>query len=126
MQDKDIRNILVKMCNASCSLDAQPTWLLKQNLDCNVPFLTKIVNSSLQSGVFPNKARQAIVTSIIKKQGLDSENLQNDRPVSNLSHVAKVIEKAAASQLIEHLNSNDLNDPLHLHIDLILELKRLF
>ena len=112
LKDEDIRRILVKMSNASCSLDAQPTWLLKENINCNVPLLTKIVNSSLQSGVFPDIARQAIVTPIIKKQGLDSENLQNYRPVSNLSHVAKVIEKAAAYQLIEHLNNNDLNDPL--------------
>ena len=108
LKDEDIRRILVKkMSNASCSLDAQPTWLLKENINCNVPLLTKIVNSSLQSGVFPDIARQAIVTPIIKKQGLDSENLQNYRPVSNLSHVAKVIEKAAAYQL-EHLNNNDL------------------
>ena len=77
LKDEDIRRILVKMSNASCSLDAQPTWLLKKNINYNVPLLTKIVNSSLQSGVFPDIARQAIVTPIIKKQSLDSENLQH-------------------------------------------------
>ena len=114
LKDEDARCILANMSNASCSLDAQPTWLLKKIIDCNVPLLTKIVNSSLQSGVFPDIACQAIVTPIIKEQGLHSENLQNYWPVSNLSHVhvAKVIEKAAASQLTEHLNHNDLNDPL--------------
>ena len=37
MSEENIKCILLNMSNASCSLDAQPTWLLKKNLNCNVP-----------------------------------------------------------------------------------------
>ena len=39
--------------------------------------------------------------------------MKNYRPVSNLSFVAKVTQKCAAFQLVEHLNANNLTDPLH-------------
>ena len=70
------------------------------------------MNASLQSGVFPSACHQAIVTPVLNKPSLDCQDVKNYRSVSNLSFVAKVIEKAAASQLVEHLTTNNLYDPM--------------
>ena len=47
---------------------------------------------------------------LIKKQGLDPEILKNYRPVSNLSFISKIIEKAIATQIHDHLINNDIVD----------------
>ena len=78
----------------------------------NLPALTRIVNLSLQSGIFPADAHQAIVTPIIKKPSLDKEDLKSYRPVSNLSYVTKLIEKVVATQFVGHLSRNELYDSM--------------
>ena len=40
---------------------------------------------------------------MIKKQGLDPEILKNYRPVAKLSFISKIIEKATATQIHDHL-----------------------
>ena len=44
----------------------------------------------------------------LKKPGQDAANMANYRPVSNLTFVSKVTERAVASQLNEYLVANDL------------------
>ena len=110
--EENVRNIVMKMSASSCQLDPQPTWLLKKCLSYNLNSVTRIVNASLQPGVFPSPAHEAIITPIIKKPSLDAEDLKNYRPVSNLCCVAKIIEKAAATQFIDHLNRNGLYDSM--------------
>ena len=65
---------------------------------------------SLRDGVFQHSLKQAIVTPIIKKTTLDWNELKNYRPVSNISFIGKVIEKAVISQFNEHMEKNDLNE----------------
>ncbi|XP_072014767.1 uncharacterized protein [Amphiura filiformis] len=108
----EVRKVITASSNASCFLASHPTWLIKQHIDQHLPAITAIVNKSLCSGIFSSAAHNAIVTPLIKKPSLDKEILKNYRPVSNLSYVAKVIEKCVATQLVEHLNSNNLTDPL--------------
>ena len=47
---------------------------------------------------------------LIKKQCLDHEILKNYRPVANLSFISKIIEKAIATQIHDHLINNDIVD----------------
>jgi len=49
-----------------------------------------------------------IVTPLLKKPGLDAANMANYRPVSNLSFISKVVERAVAIQLNEYLVANNL------------------
>jgi len=44
----------------------------------------------------------------LKKSGLDSSQKKNYRPVSNLSFLSKLLERAAKSRLEVFLDSNDL------------------
>ena len=48
---------------------------------------------------------------LLKKPGLDPENLKNYRPVSNLPFLSKVLEKVVLQQLLDHLESNNLLEP---------------
>ena len=109
----DVVKCIGQMSNASCMLDAHPTWLLKEHIKEHMPVLTRIVNESLGSGTFPTIAHRAIVTPLLKKSSLEKEVLKNYRPVSNLSFVAKLIEKCAANQFVNHLNANGLIDPFN-------------
>ena len=57
---------------------------------------------------FPTPCKSSIIFPLIKKQGL--EILKNYRPVSNLSFISKIIEKAIATQIHDHLKNNDIVD----------------
>ena len=69
----------------SCESDPIPTWLLKNCLNELIPIVTLIINLSLQNGVFPDSMKCAIVRATLKKPNLDSDILNNYRPISNLS-----------------------------------------
>ena len=56
----------------------------------------------------PSDLKQAYVTPLLKKQGLDQNKLANYRPVSNLSFLSKLLERVVLHQLQKHLNDNDL------------------
>ena len=56
----------------------------------------------MQSGLFPDIWKKAVVFSLLKKPGLDVI-FKNFRPVSNLSFVSKLIERAAFNQIHGHL-----------------------
>ena len=73
-----------------------------------MPFITKIVNHSLLSGVFPSTYKVSRVTPLIKKPGLDTNALSNYRPFSNLKFISKVVERAAAAQLQDYMQENGL------------------
>ena len=53
-----------------------------------------------------------IVRPRLKKSSLDSDVLNNYRPVSNLPIVSNIIEKVVDARLEEHLRENDLHEPL--------------
>jgi hypothetical protein len=92
----------------SCSLDPWPTALLKDCIDILLPSLTKLVNLSLSTGVFPNDFKKAIVTPLIKKPSLQKNDFKNYRPVSGLCFVSKLVERVVAAQLREHVDSHNL------------------
>ena len=60
-------------------------------VDSYIPMLTKILNTSLQRGYFPNQLKLAEVTSLFKKE--DELNEENYRPVRVLSHPSKIFER---------------------------------
>ena len=72
-----------------------------------LPLITRIVNLSLGS-LFPSFLKKSIISPLLKKLSLDPEVMNHYRPVSNLSSTSKVIEKAVAHQLNDHLATNDL------------------
>jgi hypothetical protein len=68
-----------------------------------------LVNSSLSFGM-PLLYKHAYIRPLLKKNGLDHEKLDHFRPVSSLPFLSKLIEKVVASQLINHLEINNMMD----------------
>ena len=77
-------------------------------LDYIIPSLTDLFNSSLASGISPQCFKSALVTPILKKRSLDHNDLNNNRPVSNLCFIVKILEKLVLSQDSAYLNSHNL------------------
>ena len=112
LESEDIADIIRQFPSKSCSLDTIPSWLVKRNLDILLPPITKIVNASLSTGTFPSALKESIITPVIKKSNADRNSLKNYRPVANLPFLSKVIEKAASRQVMDHLDTNYLGEPL--------------
>ena len=110
--EAEIWNIIKLSPVKSCELDHLPTWLLKECKAELVPLITDIVNISLRESMIPKSLKTALIRPLLKKTGLDSDILKNDRPVSNLTFISKVIEKVISGRLNEHLIINSLFDPL--------------
>lgn len=112
LSDSGMRKLIASAPTKSCSLDPIPTWLLKECLDGILPTLKLIVNKSLTEGYFPKQCKTAIVCPLIKKPKLDADTLKNYRPISNLSFLSKLIERAVNNQISNYLVTNGLNEPM--------------
>jgi hypothetical protein len=110
LSNDDVRYLVSGSTTKTCQLDSLPTWLLKQHIDTILPSLTHIINRSLASGIFPKPLGQAIITPILKKATLDSNELQNYRPVSNIAYISKLIEKVVTKQITEHMSMYNLGE----------------
>ena len=105
---KQVKHLILSSPCKSCCLDPLPTNILFQNIDLFIDCITSIVNDSLANGIMPLCYRKAVISPLLKKPNLDVNELKNYRPVSNLPFLSKIIEKAVALQLNEHLNKNKL------------------
>jgi len=108
ISDSDLKTLILKSKPTTCPLDPIPTPLLLEYIDVLLPTLTRIVNDSLATGIFPSLFKNAVVKPLLKKPSLDPNVLKNYRPVSNLSFLSKVMEKVVLKQLLSYLNSHDL------------------
>ena len=57
---------------------------------------------------FPQDFKNAVVKPRLKKDGLDTSQIKNYRPVSNLSFISKLLERVVQLRLQEFLDSNNL------------------
>ena len=89
-----------------CRVSSPPPQLLSLENPCSDYF--QIICTC---GI-PSKMKHAIVTHLLKKPTLNSDELKNYRPVSNLSFVSKLTEKVVAARLIAHLKRSNLQEPL--------------
>ena len=107
---EELTKIISQMSSSSCSLDVVPTPFLKDVLDCAIGDILIIVNSSLESGVFPTSLKTAVVRPLIKKHNLDPAVLGNYRPISNLPFLGKILEKIVFQQLDIFLKTNNVHN----------------
>ena len=107
----EVTKLVTSMTNKSCELDPMPTSFVKVAVGALAPIITRIVNGSLMSGVFPSCYKVALVTPLLKKQSLDCNLLQNCRPISNLTLISKTIEKVLSAQLNTYLKDTNLLEP---------------
>ena len=90
-------------------MDPPPGYVTRNAQDTLLPFISKIINASLQSGQMPSHLKVAKLRPLLKKPSLDHTQFSNYRPISNLAFISKAIEKSVANQLITYINKNNLN-----------------
>ena len=107
LEKKEICNIIENMNPTTCMTNPCDTRFLLRFRDTILDVITIIVNQSLTTGEFLDDWKMAIVRPLIKGPNLNTE-LKNYRPISNLSFLSKIIEKAAQLQLQEHFDQQSL------------------
>ena len=98
----------LKGLKRSCAvgLDEIPASFLKDTAYVISKPLAHIINCSLKCGIFPPDLSIAKVAPIYKSGSKDS--FDNYRPISVLPAISKIFEKCVYSQIMEHLDKNNL------------------
>ena len=73
------------------------------------PIKLYLYNYSLNTGIFPDRLKTAVVKPLHKKG--DKFNISNYRPISLLPTFSKIFEKAMYSRLNQHLCTNNILVP---------------
>ena len=83
----EIRTVILKLNNSSSGWDEIPPFLAKDCVDSYLVPLTRIINASIEEGIFPNELKLARVVPLYKAG--DSSLVTNYRPISVLSFFFK-------------------------------------
>jgi hypothetical protein len=108
----DVITAVRRLPDKSSAIDPIPTSIFKQLIDLIAPFVVELFNRSLAAGHFPAGFKEAFVTPIVKKPGLDATDVSSYRPITNLSTLSKLLERLVVRQLMDYLTSADLLPPL--------------
>lgn len=104
---REVDNIITHLKNDSAAgIDNIPTRVIKSAKNSLIPPLTYLYNLCLNSGVFPDILKGALVHPIYKSG--DRDSVGNYRPISVLSVVSKILEKLINYRLVQFLDKYNL------------------
>jgi hypothetical protein len=104
----EVATIIRQLPDKSSAADPLPTSVLKDIADLVSPYVAHLFNRSVSSSQFPTKFKRAFITPVVKKPGLDAEDVKSYRPISNLSVLSKVIDRLAARRLSGYIREAGL------------------
>ena len=107
VSELNIRKYLKELNKTHCSLDPINVKKIAKAYDSATPFVASIVNQSFLECNFPKSEKLALLRPLLKKAGLDVEDTNNYRPISNLTFLSKIIERAILDQLLPYLEQNE-------------------
>ena len=84
----------------TCSLDPINVSKLGEAYEFAAPAVGAIINSSFDEGHFVATEKRGLIRPYLKKIGLDVNDLSNYRPVTNLTHLSKIIERVMIDRLV--------------------------
>ena len=88
----------------STGIDSISSNMLKKLAPVIINPLTRIINQSLCTDIFPFRLKIAKVIPLFKKNDI----FDNYRPISLLSSISKTFEKVVFNQVYEYFTNNDL------------------
>lgn len=86
--------------NKAPGIDKVPITLIKDCLPAIIPSITSIINATFYLSTFPSCWKIAEVTPILKER--DHEIPNKNRPISLLTELSQVRERAAHDQLVSY------------------------
>ena len=92
--------------NVATGIDNLNAKLVKDSKNTILEYLTQIINLSFETSVFPDCMKTAIISPIFKEGNPD--DITNYRPISILPIISKIFERAAANQIVDFLEKNNL------------------
>jgi len=99
----DIIAAVHQLPDKSLAANPIPTFVLRKIVNLIAPFVAELYNCSLITGHFPARFKEAFITPIVKKPGLDSADVSSYRAISNLLVLSKLLERLVARQLLHFL-----------------------
>ena len=107
LREEDVKKLIIKMKTKLCELAILPTHTLKEMLKDLLPTITNIINISLTKGIFIDKWKNALFRPLLKKAGMELIS-RSYHPVSNLSYLSKLVERAALDQMNNHCEQHKI------------------
>jgi hypothetical protein len=103
-----IKKLLISLGESSnCDVLGFDSKLLFHSAEIIAPYITRLINLSLQEGIVVDDWKVSKVTPVFKG-GDDKFSKTNYRPISVISHIAKILEKAVQRQFVQYLIDNEL------------------
>ena len=108
--DKIVKSLKNSKATGLDYIDTNTIKLVRSEL---VPALTHIVNTSIQTAVFPKCYKTSKIIPLLKCSNSDIMNPKSYRPVALLPVTSKILERVVFMQVAEHMNSHGLLHPNH-------------
>jgi len=101
----DVSKLLSTVPSKYCCLHYISTTIINNALlfTCLIVYLADL---SFSQGTFPSKFKNASVTPLLNKPGLDPTVSANFRPISNLNNISKMLERIFLARLQPYIASS--------------------
>ena len=107
VDEKEVKRMILQLnISKACGPNSIPTKLLRDNFDIFSSPLKHIINLSFEEGCFPDMLKVANVCPIYKNKC--KKKCENYRPISLLSNLSKLLERAMHSRLYEYLEKSNI------------------
>ena len=107
VSEPNIRKYVKELNKTHCSLDPINISKITSAFDSAAPFVASIINQIFVECTFVKSEKLALLRPLLKKAGLDVEDMNNYRPISNLTFLSKIVERAILDQLLPYLEQNE-------------------
>lgn len=103
---RELGLIIKNLENKGSTIHELNSQVVKNSFDVIGHVWCHFVNTSLETGVFPEELKTSIVTPVEK---ITNTNKSSEfRPINSLPFVEKLLESVVYQQLLEHIESNNL------------------
>ena len=99
VDELSIQRYIRELNKTYCSLDPINVSKITVAFEAAAPFIASLVNKYFEECIFVTSEKVALLQPLLKKPGLDVEDMNSFRPVSNLSFLSKIVERAMLDQL---------------------------
>lgn len=102
----EVQSIINKLSSNATGADGINAKMIKMCCPLITPYITHIINYCLEGGIFPTLWKQVLVRPLAKiHEPIDYSDL---RPVSIITTLSKILEKAIFTQLMDYVTINNI------------------